>query len=404
MTFLDQTRDTNGQRLLGLLNTTGADGAKLFQPPDFVKAASQTDITGGDTAGAPGNYGNPRDRLFPCHTSPATWVSALFFHSQKAAMDRGLARVIEQRIDAAAKHHGIGSFVEQVKTAVARAVARTEAQLGDDDFALVIQYADAPKERHLPIRNAAEIKTACAYLRTYYDQFTFDDRAVIAEKILAKAAQHRVALGTEQEVLEKQAGHGSCSPETAAELLYSRAKAVRLLRRDLDMAGNLAKMAMQVLERPDYITLPSNLKKVAGFVDRVDREYGLAGLKDLARPEDVLFQVNVKVAKAVLDDHVSLTSGNIYSKQALAGVSLEDVRSVMGDGFVSAVSDDGLFFDTEKFAEVARTMPRDDAELFDSLMAQLHVRPVYKEAAHAASGPMASAESLLALAGMHPNG
>lgn len=402
MTFLDQTRDTNGQRLVALLNTVGADGTKLFQPPDFVKRASQADINGGAADPAPGMFANPRDRLFPCHTGPATWVSAVFFHAQKQAMDKALARAVEGRLDAAARHHGIGSFVEQVKTAAASAVARSEAQLGDDDFALVIQYPDQPKERHLPLRNPAEIKTACAYLRQYHNEFTFDDRSVIADKILTKAAARGVDLGVEREVLEKQAGHGSCAPESAAELLYSRAKAVRLLHRDLDMAGDLAKMALHCIQTPSYTTLPSNLKKIAGFVDRVDREFGLLGLTDLARPEDVLFRVNVKVARQVLDDHVSLTSGNIYSKQALAGVNLEHVRSVMGDGFVSAVSDDGLYFDAEKFAEVARTMPRDDAELFDSLMGQLAIKPVYKEAAHRPSGPLASAETLLALAGMHP--
>ena len=290
---------------------------------------------------------------------------------------------------------------EAVKAAVARTKAATEADLPDDDFAMVVRYENGATERHLPVRNAAEVKAASAYLDAYAREFTYDDRRVIAGKILAKADALGVGLGAARDALEKRAGHGTCAPETAAGLLFSRAKAVRLLRRDLDAAEGLAKLAAECLEKPDFATLPSNLQKIAGFVDRVDREYKLTGLSDLKAPEDVLFQITVKAAQAVLDDHVSLTSGNIYTKRALAGVPLEEVRAVMGDGFVSAVSADGLFLDATKLAEIAPTMPRDDAELFDGLMARLNVSAVYKEAAHAPSGPLASAEALLSLAGLH---
>lgn len=399
MEILDQARDANGQRLYALIHTVGADGVKLFTPPDFVKTASAENILGGEDP-APGVYANPRERLFPCHTGAATWVSALFFHNQKQAMARGMAQAIEARIDTAAAHHGIAGHVAQIKTAVEQSRARSEAAISDEDFAVVIQYENGNKERHLPIRNEAEVKAACAYLRQYGPEFSFDDRRVIAEKILVKAAQHRVALGTETEVLEKQAGHGTCSPDTIAELLYSRAKAVRTLHRDLDMSENLAKMAMECLQKPDYAVLPSNLLKLAGFIDRVDAEYGLRNLTGLRKPEDALFQLNVKVAQRVLDSHVSLTSGNVYAKEALARVNLDDVRAVMGEPFANAVSD-GWSLDTEKLAEVVRTMPRDDAELFDRLMQQLDVQPAYKEAAHTPSGPLASADALLQLAGMH---
>ncbi len=400
MTVLDQTRDANGQHLFGLLNTVAADGSKLFDAPDFVKAASAENIVGNQDLGG-GTFGHPQARLFPCHTAPATWVSALFFHTQKQAIDKRYAAAVEARIDAAARHHGIGASVDAVKAGVEKAAARREADLPDDDFALVVKYESGQTERYLPVRNAAEVKAACDYLRQHGPEFTFDDRSVIAEKILVKAAAHGIALGLEQEGLEKQAGRGTCSPDTAAELIFSRAKAVRQLHKDLDMAESLAKMAAQCLDNPDYSTLPSNLKKIAGFIDRVDEKYGLKNLTTLAKPEDVLFRLNVKVAQQVLDDHVSLTSGNVYPKAAFAHVNLEAVRGTMGDGFASAVSDDGLFLDAEKLAEVARTMPRDDAELFDSLMSQLNVRPVYKEAAHQASGPLASADQLLHLAGLH---
>lgn len=400
MTVLDQTRDPNGQHLYGLLNTVDAAGVRLFDQPDYVKAASADAVAGNDSV-APGVYGNPRDRLFPCHTAAATWVSAAFFHTQKAAMDRRTAEVVEARIDRAAAHHGIAGHVAAVKAAVARTAPRAEADLPDADFALVAQFPDGRAERALPIRNAAEVKAAAAHLERYAADYTFDDRAVIADKILEKAAAYGVDLGEAAARLEKRAGRGSSAPATVAELLFSRAQAVRVVGRDLAMAEGLAKMAVACLTDPEAYTLPSTLRKVAGFVDRVDREYKLLGLSTLARPEDVLFRVTVKAAEQTLADHVSLTSGSIYAKAALARVPLGEVRAVMGDGFADAVSAGGLFVDTEKLAQVAPTMPRDDAELFDRLAARFGVRPAHKEAAHAGAGPLAAPGALAALAALH---
>ncbi len=398
MAILDQSRDQNGQQLYQLLNVVGPDGVKLFNAPDFVSSAPDDRIRGNEKLAA-SVYADPRSLLFPCHSDSATWVSALFFHSQKQAMDRKVADAVEKRIDAAANFHGISGHIEALKLAFTKTAMRTEDELPDSDFALVVQWAGGEKERHLPMRNPSEVKAACIYLSKFRRELLFDDRRVMAEKILSKAASLGVDLGAESEPLEKQAGHGTCAPEKVAELLFSRAKAVRLVNKDLDMAEKLAGMATQCLDNPEFSTVPSNLHKIAAFVERVDTDYRLTNLTTLPRAEDTLFNLNVKVAQEILADHIALTTGTWYSKTALAKIGLGPIRDALGDQFANAISDDRVFLDLEKLAEIAPTLPRNDARIFDSMMAELRVEPVHREPN--ASGPLTEKSALFELAALH---
>lgn len=399
--ILDQSRDQNGQKLYALLHIVGPDGVKLFDVPDYVKSAGDEKITGNDKT-SPTVYGDPRQRLFPCHTAEATWVSSLFFHSQKQAMSRQTAQAVEKRIDAAARHHGVSLAIEAVKEAFSKTSIRTEAELPDSDFALVIAWDGGDKERRLPIRNENEVKAACDYLRRYQRELSFDNRRTVAEKILSKAAAMNIDLGPETEILEKQAGHGTCSPEKIAEYLFSRARAIKLLKKDFDMAEKLAGFAVRCLENPDFSTVPSNLHRIASFVEKVDNDYDLKNLTTLPRAEDSLFNLNGKVAEQILGDHVALTSGMWYTRSKLAGVGLSTIQDAMGEDFAKAVTNDGLFVDLEKLAEIAPTLPRADAKLFDSMMASLNIEPAHKEAG--ASGPLTDRDALFELANLHAVG
>lgn len=401
MSVLDQTRDSNLQRLHGLLHTVGVDGNTLFDPPDFVKRASRGAV-GAELSedGAGVAFGNPRDRLFPVHTAPATWVSAVFFHTQKAAMSARDAEVIEKRIEAAAAHHGISGTVALVKAAVAREAARSEADLPDDAYALVLTLENGTKGRYLPVRNGDEVKAAAAYLRRNRADLRFDDRRVVAERILVKAAAFGVDLGEATSAIQTQAGVGTCAPGTVVDVLAGRAQAVKLAGRDPAGAALLEGLAKAAAANPAEAVRPAFLRKVASTVDRVDRDYKLGRLTGLRPPED-LFAVTLKAAADLVAGHVSLSSGDVYAKTALAAVPLTEVQAVMGAPFAAAVGAGGLFLDAEKLAGVAASMPRDDAELLGRLLARLGVQPAHKEAAHVSSGPLAAAGALAALAGMH---
>jgi len=75
-----------------------------------------------------------------------------------------------------------------------------------------------------------------------------------------------------------------------------------------------------------------------------------------------------------------LTSGSVYHDDDLAGVKLADVRDYLGTDLANAISSDGILVDTQKAAAVLPTLPRNDAEIFDQMVAELQIHPVMKTA------------------------
>jgi hypothetical protein len=106
----------------------------------------------------------------------------------------------------------------------------------------------------------------------------------------------------------------------------------------------------------------------------------------IKRPEDVIFSATYNQVKAAADDACALTSGNIYSRGDLASIKLADVRDLFGSEFADDVSGGLNNVDPEKLAELASTMPRDDAELFDKLATEAGIAPIQVKAA-SAQGP-----------------
>lgn len=110
--------------------------------------------------------------------------------------------------------------------------------------------------------------------------------------------------------------------------------------------------------------------KMAAIVDQFDREtklnrmYGDGGLD---RPEEVMFKLTEKHAQDFLGAHIQLTSGTIYEKAAFAGLALNHVRDWLGQAFADEVGAGDLYVDPEKLADVAPTLPRGDAEMFDRM-------------------------------------
>ena len=69
-TAIDQVQDTNLQGLHALDVAYGL--------PDFVKSASIEQLRGTEQL-EPHMFADVTRRRFPCHSAPATWVSAGFF-------------------------------------------------------------------------------------------------------------------------------------------------------------------------------------------------------------------------------------------------------------------------------------------------------------------------------------
>lgn len=367
----------------------------------MVKQASQERLCGLPETQERHLYAEPLQKLYPIHTAPATWLSTLFFADKRANFDAATVEQIEANLNKAASWFGIKAQTDVLKEKVAASAQDELNMLADDDFALVWRYDDGSWERHLPLRNGTEVKFAAYYLNRFRDEFVFADRYQIASRIMQKVAAYG-ALLDDSGPIEQMAGLGYCAASTAAELLEDRA--VRVQRKHPDLGAELVKTAAlvrakSVEPRQAGIMLEQGtLVKLAATVDELDRFTGLRKIYDeggLPRPEEVLFQVTEKVARAFSEAHIPMTTGNVYAAGDMEKLALEDVRNWMGDEFADAVSAGDLYVDGEKLAEILPTLDRGMATMFDRLMHTIQVEPAVREKQ---ASNLLSRESLFALA------
>ena len=383
---LDQIQDTTGREIHRLTS--------LYPPPDFVKTASHYSICGTSEALPAHLYGDSITRTYPCHNPAATWMSAAFFGDKQASYNQDSSERIKSNILRCASYYGIGGQVTELMGKIAADSRDTMESLPDSDFAWVWAQDDGRKERHLPLRNEHEIKAAADYLVNYRDEFVFDDRRKMAEKIIKKAQDYGVTVN--DDVL-KQAGHGHCSIKSAARFLRDRARLIK----NTEIADQLVKTAAAIEQRP--ASSREHMLKLAKTVSNIDQEFGI--YRDYSatvpRPEDALFGITETTVKAAHSAHIPMTSGAIYKLADLAKVKLQDVRDWMGSDLANEVSAGGVLIDQEKLAEILPTLPRGDAELFERMLNKNGINPFAKEASSEEQG--LSKQDLFKLAASYEN-
>lgn len=356
----DHREDVSGQETHRL--TT------LFAAPDFVKSASH-DRTHGDETLPAHMYADQYGKLYPCHSAPATWMSALFFADKKASFKDWHAEKIQHNIHKAARYFGILGAVQELETKVAAADQMDESSLPNSAFAVVWVGENGECERHWPMRNETEVKFAAEHFSRYRDEFVFDDRQRIAERILTKAAEYGADVSEQEHMLSTTAGNGECAAKVAADMLRSRAQLVK--RQNAEAAVELEKLAGVIERNPEQSRQRDTRIKLAAAVDAFDRDNHLNRLYDeggLPRAEETLFAVTEKVAREFLNQNVETTTGNVYALDDLEKLALDDMRNWLGDEFVDAVTAGGVFVDRDKMAAVVPTLDRGMAALLDRLM------------------------------------
>lgn len=382
-TPLDHTQDISGRETHRL--TT------LFGAPDFVKSANKTKTHGDETL--PRHvYADPRHKLYPCHSGPATWLSALFFTDKQANFNAKDAEAIRGKILDAANYFGIAGTVQETIEKVAAANDTAVEKLADDAFAIVWETGNK-KERYWPMRNAAEVKCAADNFQEWRDEFVFEDRQRIATRILEKAAEYSAPLADCENTLAQSAGLGACAAKTAADMLRDRATLVA--RSNAEASKEMLKLSKIVADNPEHTRQHGTLLKLAAAIDEFDRVNHLDRLyktDDLDRPESVLFAVTEKVARDFMQQNVETTTGNVYALDDLEKLAVDDIRNWLGDDFVDAITAGGVYVDREKIADIVPTLDRGMAALLDRLM---------QENKLAAVAQTKQAESLLSLEKLH---
>lgn len=353
--------------------------ARQYTLPDFVKQADMV-MTQNPTDVAISTFADPLRKQFYCHTKAATWINYLFFLEKKAEFHPKDQGRIQERFNSFIRYWGIEGATKAAEAQWEAAHKTAEDRRPDSEYAMVWEAENGRKERSYPLTTRMEVKCAAEWLHTYCDRIPFQDRNVIATKILDKTASYGADLGEHREFVEKQAGRGVGDPREIATMIDGRA----LLAKDDALRTKFAQLAHTVRTQSHLALQPDQLVKLAHTVDMMDRAIGLAGryTELLPRPEDVIFSATFTKAAAAVADHVALTTGRVYEKAALCKVSRTDLRELMGDDFLEQVSSlAGI--DPEKMASEVATLPRPDAEMLEGLFAENGIAPVMSKAANA---------------------
>jgi hypothetical protein len=371
---VDQVADTNGVELFRL--------SQLYPFPEFVKKADLGIVM------KPGPlavtvYADAVRRQFPCHNAASTWVSAAYFFDKRAEFHPKDAARIEARLDHYVDYWRIRPAVETLRTKHAEYTKSAADGLPDSAYAYVWVTGTGLKERRLPLTSAVEVKLAADYLHDYADRFDFKTRNTMAGKIMAKAAALGAGLGERREWLEKTAGLGVGDPKAIVAMIEDRAK----LATQPEFRRGILKLAEVVRTTPRSALAPATLADLCHTVEQIDRTLGVYGkyAATIPRPEDVIFAATFSKAAAELNETCALTSGNAYRKEQFSKLALDDLRALFGDDFAEQVKS-GFAVDGEKLAELAHTLPRGDAELFDRMMSDCGLHPVMAKAASVRQG------------------
>lgn len=307
-------------------------------------------------------------RLFPTDCEAATWLSAAYFakHAAELNYSREEAAYIESQIKAAADIFAIRRDIDQIMDAVRNVPAEKQAEDNDANYGLVLRdekTGEVLMKKYFMVDDRG-VKLASEYFDQYRGRYPMNIRRSIAKNIMSKAAEFGVDVYSIKSSVLREAGYGVPRKDILMSEILERAQ----LTKDAEAAIALANINEMLVGLSDT-EIGENLDKIAEVVDAFDREAGLTrhyGIR-ITTPADILFDIHVKSAEALLEDSVELHQ-HIFSLQKLAELPVDVFTEVLGDGFGTSITKNGSI-DREKLADELHSLPRPDkAALEDHLV------------------------------------
>lgn len=357
--------------------------AQQYPLPDFVKKAdlsAHRDPPRPD----PKLYADTRRPYqFACHTPEATVLSALYFYDKAASFAAPVAQKIEERLHKFASHWNVTNAVADIQNHGGKAHEEEPASDSPADYAINVKVAGVYKRR-VPLRTAQEVQKAASWFRDNLDvmrqNMTFLNRQAVATRILDKAAEHCVTLGENQDLLEKSAGYGAADADSVALALIRRSKMVQDAPEELRQG--LTKLAAAIRQNPRMMLDPAVTSQLAEAVDGFDRVTNLLTKYSSVTPapENMIFAVTHHKIAETVKTSCQLVNGEIYNQDQFSALSLSDLSEAFGESFARRVAN-GLTLDTEKLANVASTLPRNDADMLSVLLEEKNEYPIAVDSA-----------------------
>ena len=279
--------------------------------PDYVKTASLEDIYPAKSTTAFADD----EKLYPCHTKAATWVSSLRFAASDNHDEKTRKNLLE-----ACEIYGLISDVGDVY------LRRKTAEAPKDEC--VVRMPDGRK--YCPVTDTETAVKAAAWLEQNREAVPYAIRREAAIAILNKVAE---IPDDTKIVLERIAGRGIPSFEKVAEQLVVRCRAARE-----PQVFELAVKLRETIKHAD-LTHEDTRLKLAEIIDDFDRGAAfsrnnyksrkLANITMLA-PEEWLFAVTPRQMQKAAEDIVFAKTGEVYSLEDLAKIPEKMLKTAFG--------------------------------------------------------------------------
>jgi len=305
--------------------------------PAFVKEASMED----DYDSMSGQlYADPAHRRYPLNNKANTWLSREYFMTDRKDYEPRMAALIEGRISKAAEYWQVGP------------AKKLTAQ--DPDECSVWAVHQGKPVYEVKITCGKHYKEAAEHLYNNRHAMTYDMRRSMARGLHNVPAALRSDIPADiADYLEKAAGFGMATPSIVQKTILARV--VHVYRTAPELSQGLVKTAEAY---KDMEVTPENLHKLAGVLDIIDRAVDLHRYygHGHSTPEESLFQITQKMAKAVTDEGVRLANGRIVSRTALLN------RRLDVDDFFRSYAGEVPYKTPEEMTDIVSSLPRGDAD------------------------------------------
>lgn len=285
-------------------------------------------------------FAEPMSRRFPIHTPEQAVVSYLYAKYANASVDDDILSQIDDALTA----YGVNRDALEPKTI-------KRAALQDDECLF-------PDRQAYPIRNAEEVKLAEQALVPQANKLLPMTKAAVFAKLAHAADVHGVKLSNTSLAY---AGRAGADPALVMAALGQRFFSKVAAEDPHGRMRGLEEIHDAIKRRPSELRNPDVQAKIAGYMAKVDREFGFEARygRDMIDPVTALYSPE-KVAAA---DAVPLGDRYSVSQNDLAALPASFYADALGPDFAGQAAPNGSV-DTGTIAQVLGTLPADMMESF----------------------------------------
>lgn len=350
--------------------------------PDYVKQASMTP-KGEDSSlklKIPlQSYGDPLNRLYPCHTKAAAWLSAVSLHYQKPNILPERFDWLQENVQKKLAFFNVDNPISSVESQT----QKEASEINEEDYAWVCEKEGQPRG-YLPLTDNDSVVEAVDYLKNNRDSIPLKYRRKIAKAIANRVDEFGEKLSDDdRDLLMKQAGYGMPRYDLMGQIKIDREPFIRTTQQ-LEVLEKIAGVVSDLSskEAAKGKKKKTDLELLNEIEEKLDQFDEITGVKksydtSVCRPEDIFHGVTYEKAASTLATVCELSNGIVFEKSAFEGISPGKVQSNFGDDFLNRVTI-GLKIDGERFAKAAESLPAREADRLVRVLEESQIPSIAK--------------------------